>query len=135
LACSNINEDNCDFSIVKGPWDAMGMGGATGFHVWEEPRLSNETHKLAEKIEKIKVNKRTLNSILEDMNISHVDAVSIDAESHEKQILEGFNLDKYQPKVLVIENYYKEEWMREFMKSKNYKLEKMLSVNDCYVRL
>jgi len=135
LACSNVNEDDCDFSVVKGPWDEKGMAGATGFHVWEEPRLSNETHKLASNIEKIKVAKRTLNHILEEQKISHIDAVSIDVESHERQILEGFDLEKYSPKVLVIENYHEEQWMRDYMKERGYEFKNRMHVDDCYVLL
>ena len=52
---------------------------------------------------KIKVNFRTIDTLLANNNISHVDFVSLDIEGTEYEALTKFNVAKYQPKVLVIE--------------------------------
>ena len=56
------------------------------------------------KIKEIKVKTTTLNQILEENKISKIDFITIDTEGHEYEVLEGFNLNKYSPKVLIIED-------------------------------
>ena len=45
----------------------------------------------------------TVNKILEKNNIAQVDFVSIDVEGHEMAVLRGFNVQKYEPFLLVVE--------------------------------
>jgi FkbM family methyltransferase len=45
----------------------------------------------------------TVNKILEKSNITQVDFVSIDVEGHEMAVLRGFNVQKYEPLLLVVE--------------------------------
>lgn len=53
--------------------------------------------------EKETVPANTVNKILEQNKVDHVDFVSIDVEGQEKVVLSGFNLQKYRPHLLVIE--------------------------------
>lgn len=53
--------------------------------------------------EKEVVKTTTLNKILENNNVKHVDFVSIDVEGFELMVLHGFSLQKYTPSLLVIE--------------------------------
>jgi FkbM family methyltransferase len=57
-----------------------------------------------EKKETLKVSVRTLNSILEEKGIHKVDILTIDVEGLEVKVLGGIDLEKYQPKVVLIEN-------------------------------
>jgi len=52
--------------------------------------------------EVIYVNTTTLDEILEGYP-EQIDFISIDAEGHEREILEGFNLKKHKPDIIVIE--------------------------------
>ncbi len=52
---------------------------------------------------------RTINSILNEHNIEFVTFVSIDVEGQEMAVLRGFNLQKYQPALLVVEYSSQEE--------------------------
>ena len=45
----------------------------------------------------------TINTIMKKNNVSHVDFVSIDVEGHEISVLHGFDLQKYNPFLLVVE--------------------------------
>lgn len=55
----------------------------------------------------IAVKAQTLNSILEESGIENIDLFSLDVEGYELEVLKGFNIDKYQPKYVIIEIYDK----------------------------
>lgn len=56
------------------------------------------------------VKMRTLDSILQEVNPPvPIDLVSIDVEGHEMAVLKGFDLEKYLPRVLVIEAIFDDE--------------------------
>ena len=52
-----------------------------------------------------KINSKTLNSIIENSKYKNtkIDFISIDVEGHELEVIKGFNLQKYKPRVVVIE--------------------------------
>jgi FkbM family methyltransferase len=52
---------------------------------------------------KLKVPVRTLNAILEENNVSDIDFLSIDVEGAEKDVLEGIDLFRFRPVVIVVE--------------------------------
>lgn len=47
----------------------------------------------------------TLENILNNYNINHIDFLSLDTEGYELYILKGLNLNKYRPKYMLIEIY------------------------------
>ena len=55
--------------------------------------------------EKKKINSDTLNNIIENSKFknSKIDFVSIDVEGNEMNVLSGFNLKKYKPKLILLE--------------------------------
>jgi len=72
---------------------------------------------------------RTLNSILEECNVESIDFFSLDVEGYEIEVLQGFNIKKYLPKILLI------EWHSDISEIKNYlgdtyRLEEQLSKHD-----
>jgi FkbM family methyltransferase len=79
----------------------------------------------------------SLNSLLNKYHpeIDRIDILDIDIEGGEIEILKGFNLDKYKPKVLIVENldpanngYY------DFYNQINYRLVSKCAHNDIVVR-
>ncbi len=50
-----------------------------------------------------KIKTFTLNSILEDLKIQHIDYFNLDVEGHEIDILKNFNISYYKPKVVSVE--------------------------------
>lgn len=62
----------------------------------------------------------TINQILEKNNVSRVDFASIDVEGREMAVLRGFDLQKYQPILLVVE-YSDSKERRELISHMKYR--------------
>jgi hypothetical protein len=86
------------------------------------------------------VNKRTLNSLInkwgEDLGeaIPNIDFVSIDTEGTELDVMRGFDVGKYQPKIIAIENNFDDIYYRKAMFGYGYILYERIGVNDYYIR-
>jgi FkbM family methyltransferase len=97
-----------------------------------DERLVESHNQYSPKFETIKVELKSLTTFLEENNIDKIDFVSIDTEGTELDVLKGFDLKKYTPKVLVIENNFDEELIRIYLKSYGYEYIKRLGVNDFF---
>jgi FkbM family methyltransferase len=123
--------ETLEFQVVEGPWDPYGFGGSCLWWGDKHPGLK----------EKIKVTTRTINDILEEAGVDHVDAVSMDIEGAEKYALKGFDFDKYKPRVLCIERHQTSEDqgihydLEKFMKDRGYEFVDRLHVDDFYIRI
>ena len=98
----------------------------------------NISSKQNAKIEKkIKITTNTLTNILDKIPITNIDLLSIDVEGFELKVLQGLNLEKYNPNIIVLEflDLQAEKWeipynnidnvinssIYNFLISKNYK--------------
>ena len=63
-----------------------------------------------------------------------IDFISIDTENTELNVLKGLDLDKYNVKLLVIENNFNEPMIEEYLTKFNYIKIKRLVVNDFYIK-
>lgn len=52
----------------------------------------------------VRVAARRLDSILEEAGVDRLDMASIDVEGHEYSVLKGFDLDRFNPRILIIED-------------------------------
>lgn len=50
---------------------------------------------------------RTLDSILEECQVSEIDYLSLDVEGYELNVLRGFNFKLYKPKIILLESHDK----------------------------
>ena len=82
----------------------------------------------------IKIRKRTLDNILAESGISEIDFISIDVEGHEMEVLKGFSINQYQPRIVLIEDnsHATDPSIPDFMRSKSYAIFKRTGVNDWY---
>lgn len=62
-----------------------------------------EKHKTEFSPKEVKIEARTLDSMLEEAEFTHIDFITIDVEGHEFAVLEGFTINRWQPKVVVLE--------------------------------
>ena len=87
------------------------------------------------KITKIKVQQKTLCSILETelSNITNIDILKIDIEGGELKCLHGLNLIKYKPKVILLENITNDIRIKDYLYQFGYILDKHISYNQFYI--
>jgi len=83
----------------------------------------------------IQVETIKLDTLLENLNINKIDILSIDVEGWEIDVLMGFNSNKYNPKVIVIENLESNKNYEKYMNEINYYLSAKLGCNEIYVKL
>jgi hypothetical protein len=58
--------------------------------------------------------------------------MSIDVEGGELNVLKGIDLNKYKPKILVIENIFNKPDIYDYLKQFNYILDKHIDYNQYY---
>ena len=85
--------------------------------------------------EKKKINSDTLNNIIENSKFknSKIDFVSIDVEGNEMNVLNGFNLKKYKPKLILLEFIIpnkKEFYEKDINEITNSEVYKFMIKND-----
>lgn len=123
---ASSSEGEASFSIVE---EALGMSGL------ELTRSQRQAIKRAGGVpKKITVQKKPLDNILEESKFSRIDFISIDVEGHELEVLKGFSLEKYLPKIILIEDNSNQtnQTIPDYMKSKGYVIFKRTGVNDWY---
>ena len=114
-----------------------------------EKSVANYQRAQVKEIKKVKT--KTLNSIIENSKFNNltIDFVSIDVEGHELDVIKGFDLKKYKPKVIIIEfldlslkkleiknlnikNFLKSE-IYQYMIDKNYTLVNLIHSDLIFV--
>jgi len=88
-------------------------------------------HNLSE----IKINVRTLNCLLQKILVEKIDLISIDTEGWELEVLKGFDLKKYQPEVIMVENLHNEKEVSDFLQNFRYRNCKKSAVNTIYEKI
>ena len=97
-ACSS-EDGTSTFTIVSTPW-------------WHEEEndecshssLGTDNHGFSRTSHQITVETIKLDTLLERLQIDHVDYLSVDVEGHEIGVMKGFDIKKYKPKVVVLES-------------------------------
>jgi FkbM family methyltransferase len=86
------------------------------------------------KHKKTTVAARTLDSMLTDAKASRVDFVSIDVEGGELDVLRGFDLKRWQPRVVMIEvnRFMRPRGVREIFTRAGYAFLESIEVNEIY---
>jgi hypothetical protein len=86
-------------------------------------------------VTKCNVKVRSLNSLLEELNYpTKIDFISIDTENTELDVLKGLDLNKYEVRLLVIENNFNESHCEDYLKQFGYKRVIRLAVNDFFLK-
>ena len=136
LACvSHDQNENCDFYLEK-----IGLLSGIGIKDNENDLKQRYLNRGLDYkgIQKVKVQSRSLNSIIKDYLPANckIDFISIDVEGTELDVLHGLNLSMFAPRVIVIEGntYEAKKEIIEYMEKFDYKLARELKVNLFFVR-
>lgn len=86
--------------------------------------------------EEQQVDKRTLNTLFRQHDVTEVDFISVDVEGYEVEVLKGLDLSKYKPRVLLIESENREHRSRldSLLYPKGYIRSVKVSQNIFYLR-
>ena len=133
-ACGKQNSDDEEFTIVN---ISFGEEGAVSSLKVDQRLMKSHEH-LINHVKTVKVNVRTLDSILQESELCSrecIDFVSIDTENTELDVLKGFDLNRWKPKLLIIEKNFDEPYIQEYLSNFGYKKHKRYHVNDFYIRI
>jgi FkbM family methyltransferase len=75
----------------------------------------------------------TLDSLLADAGFSTVDFVSIDVEGFELEVLQGFSLERFRPRLVLMEDRVRDLARHRHMVGRGYKLVRRTGLNSWYV--
>lgn len=131
-ACGSENKDDIDFFVFTAN-EIVGEAGGTGL---TDFRLDEESGWYHEQIfsRQLKVKVRTLDWLMEnEIKRDHIDYLSIDVERHEMEVLKGASLNKWKPKVIVIERLDEDQIQSDWLKLFNYRLIYRIVFNDIYI--
>ena len=81
----------------------------------------------------IRVGVQTLDWVMEQAAPKELDFVSIDVEGMELEVLHGFDLCRWRPKLLVIEDMFVNHQKHRYLRNSEYKLVRRTGYNNWYV--
>jgi FkbM family methyltransferase len=85
---------------------------------------------------RVVVKARTLDSILVEVGPAEIDFVSIDVEGAELEVLKGFDIKRWKPRLVMIENLtVRGSELRDYFTRSGYVYIRSISINDIYCPL
>ncbi len=140
-ACSDEDSDSANFFVV----DSKGtdyLDGTVSFESFSSLGIKDqfadlyETAKANTNVKTIPVKVRKLDTILieHEPDLVEIDVLAIDVEGWELNVMRGFTLERYSPKVVILENVFKDLRYTAYMRERGYHLWRTLKPNEIYVR-
>ena len=82
----------------------------------------------------ISVPTRTLDSILDEAQApTPIDMLSIDVEGHETEVMRGFDFDRWQPLLILVEDHVNNLRTHRYLTNSGYRLIRRFGHNGWYV--
>ena len=132
IACGKEDGDDIEFEIYT--INGSNQGAISSLKT--DNRLIESHKHLIDKVDKIKVKVLTVDTLLsKHPEITKIDFLSIDTEDTELDVLKGFDINRWKPKLFVIENNFDEPFIGEYLRSFGYVRDKRIEVNDFFIRV
>lgn len=132
VACSDHLADFVPFTIIKGPYGALD-GGSALEPKWNLLHLVGLAGGIRGK-GVVPVPVRTLDWCLQWVGFTRLDLLSIDTEGNELKVLQGFDIGRWAPKLVVVENWLDAREFKDYFERAGYTRQHRLHYNDFYVR-
>ena len=122
-----------NFNVVHGEWGGGSLtAGISAINL--DPRYMDRFGPYVKSIDKITVPQKTLNTLIDtEISVNHIDILSIDVEGGELNVLKGLNLEKYKPKVILVEDIFGDKDLHDYFVQHNYRLDKAVLYNKYYI--
>jgi len=132
FACSYENKDST-FKIVDSSWgsNCQDSNGLAYSALDIKYKFAMTDYKIIE----IPIKVITLDSFLEELSINKIDFLSVDTEGWELEVMMGFDLNKYKPKIVLLENLLYLESYVEYMLEREYKLNQKIDYNYIFEKI
>lgn len=142
-ACSDQDMDDAPFTLVN--LNNVGYrGGNVSFESFSSLGIPENLSRTFEDIKTrtsaqkttILVKVRRLDRILAEHapEVREIDLLMADVEGWELTVLRGLSMDRYKPKVVILENLFDDEGFRSFMAERGYWVSGKVDYNEVYVR-
>ena len=132
IACGKEDGDDIEFEI----YTINGSNQSAISSLKTDNRLVENHKHLIDKVDKIKVNVLSIDTLLsKHPEITKIDFLSIDTEDTELDVLKGFDINRWKPKLFVIENNFDEPFIGEYLRPFGYVRDKRVEVNDFFIRV
>jgi FkbM family methyltransferase len=121
------------FRVIKG-YAEMLSGIIETYDSSHIKRIENECESTNGSYEDLDIPCYDINGLLKKNGFFNIDFLSIDTEGSEFEILKKIDFKKFDIGIIIVENNYNNNELREFLKSNNYGLFTKLSVDDVFVK-
>lgn len=122
------------FRMIKG-YAEMLSGIVDTYEPNHVKRIDDECKSTDGSYEDVDMPCYNINNLLEKYGLLKVDFLSIDTEGSELEILKTIDFDRFDIKIILVENNYNDNNLRKFLNSKNYNLDYRLSIDDVFVKI
>lgn len=137
-ACADYDANDVAFELVNSH-GAPYADGNVSFESFSALQVKDSYRTLSTSdldVTRIRVDVRRLDSLLHShaREVDRLDVVSIDVEGWELEVLRGLSLERYRPRVLLVENVFEDERYRLALDERGYRLWRHIRPNDVYTR-
>ncbi len=138
VACSDVDEEDVDFTIVEQNIDIDEYNGKITDHSFSSLGIKQEYINKTEveinnlSTRKIKVNVKRLETLLDSIGVKKVDILSIDVEGWELEVMRGLNTKTVSCNIIIIENLLHSVHYNEYMESLGFELVEKIQYNYVY---
>ena len=135
--CNALREKRPESIIVEAACGAPNTPPTATFTVAKDSGKSTLSSEFLDRrsdvASQITVSVKTLNSILEEHSVEHIDFISIDVEGTQFDVLQGFDLQRWKPRLLLVEDHLLDTKTHRLLLRQQYQLVKRTLFNNWYI--
>jgi len=133
VACGPGNLEDQEFTSfemgqVQGPWAACSS-------LFPDASVVRKHTTLIKSTETFKVPVRSLEWCLEQVGFTKVDFLTIDTEGYDMEVLKGFDVGRWLPKMIIVENWSGDDRFSSYLSPYGYNMKVRTGVNDIFARI
>jgi FkbM family methyltransferase len=137
-ACGDRDEDDVPFETVLLSENNTYLDGKVTYESFSALKVKADYAALRPEITPttIHVKLRKLDTILAEHapDVDHIDVLSVDVEGWELDVIRGLSIARFQPDIVIIENYFEEEAYVTCMVELGYALWRTVHPNQIFTR-